>query len=135
MRGYDNDAKCDTIVNWFIKFDVDIGFVYFDDLDIFGQKYGPDSKEFNDKLIGMDILLGKMIEQLKKADIFDRMNFIITSDHGISKAAAKNSVISIEESFKDESVDIGMSVFGTVSNIFPTKNNVTILNNFLFTFN
>ena len=44
------------------------------------------------KLYSLDKTLGYLIEQLKANDLFDKMNLIITSDHGMEEITEKTAI-------------------------------------------
>ncbi len=50
-----------------------------------GHKYGPYSKEMKDTLMHVDCVVGYLIEQLKSHHLIDKLNVIMTSDHGMEK--------------------------------------------------
>lgn len=71
---------------------VNFGALYFDEPDHVGHLYGPYSVEMRQKLEEIDDDLGYMIAQLKKHGLFDRLNLIITSDHGMDTISNKTAV-------------------------------------------
>jgi ectonucleotide pyrophosphatase/phosphodiesterase family protein 5 len=70
--------------------------LYFDATDTSGHKYGPNSKEVNQSISKEDSLIGKIFSGLKKLNLFDSTNVIITSDHGMTELSNKR-VINIDE--------------------------------------
>lgn len=58
--------------------------LYFDEPDTQGHKYGPDSKEVKDAIHKVDTTLGQLMEALKQRGILEKVNIIITSDHGMT---------------------------------------------------
>jgi len=61
-----------------------------------GHLYGPYSKEMEVKLQELDKTLGYLIEQLKTHHLFDKLNLIITSDHGM-EAISNKTVIFLDK--------------------------------------
>lgn len=61
-------------------------------IDHVGHLYGPYSIQMKEKLQELDRDLGYMIDQLKKHDLFDRLNLIITSDHGMDTISNKTAI-------------------------------------------
>ena len=54
--GYEFKARCDTVVNWFKKFNIDFGTLYFNEPDQTGHKYGPETKEYDNKVTSFCLL-------------------------------------------------------------------------------
>lgn len=81
-----------------------------------GHVYGPESFEMKNKLIELDNHLGYLIEQLKTSHLFDKLNIIITSDHGMQ------SILNKEPIFLDNYVN---------SSLFDAYGTSTTLNIFL----
>ena len=48
---YDMFLRVDELINWYKKFDLDFVCIYFDEPDLAGHRYGPNSKEYKDKVI------------------------------------------------------------------------------------
>ena len=48
-----------------------------------GHLYGPDSPEMSSKLFYLDEILGYLINKLKTNYLFDKLNLIVTADHGM----------------------------------------------------
>jgi ectonucleotide pyrophosphatase/phosphodiesterase family protein 5 len=81
-----------------------------------GHVYGPESEEMKNKLIELDNHLGYLIDQLKTNHLFDKLNIIITSDHGMQ------SILNKEPIFLDKYVN---------SSLFDAYGTSTTLNVFL----
>ncbi len=82
--------------------------------------YGPYSNEIAEKLQFCDTTLGYLIQQLKDFHLFDKMNLIITSDHGMEKIGKETT------RFLDQYVDTNLfDAFGSRSiyNVF-VKNGI-----------
>ncbi|RMZ92964.1 ectonucleotide pyrophosphatase phosphodiesterase family member 5 [Brachionus plicatilis] len=95
---YNTSRTYNDIIDQFIKFFTDakrpinFGAVYFDEPDATGHKYGPDSKELLEKLNELDSNLGYLIDKLKSNKLFDSLNIIITSDHGMQSVQENNNI-------------------------------------------
>ena len=68
-------------------------------LDHTGHLHGPYSEEMRLKLQEIDQTLGYLIDQLKSHHLFDKLNLIITSDHGMNTIS--NSTVIFLDSFID----------------------------------
>ncbi|MDE1963389.1 MAG: alkaline phosphatase family protein [Xanthomonadaceae bacterium] len=90
-RPYDGkvtaDQRVDQVLAW-----LDLppaqrpGFLtlYFDAVDHAGHDAGPDSPQVNQALRDTDEALGRLVAGLKQRGLFDRINFIVVSDHGMA---------------------------------------------------
>jgi predicted AlkP superfamily pyrophosphatase or phosphodiesterase len=59
--------------------------LYFSDTDGAGHRYGPESAEVNAAIAKVDTALGSLIDGLKSRDMFDAVNIMVVSDHGMSQ--------------------------------------------------
>lgn len=57
---------------------------YFSDTDHAGHDRGPDSAEVRDAIIRLDAVLGRLLDGLEARGLLDRVNLVITSDHGMA---------------------------------------------------
>jgi predicted AlkP superfamily pyrophosphatase or phosphodiesterase len=60
-------------------------FVHFREVDQKGHQFGENSKEYNDALISVDAWTGRIIEKVKKLNLYDRTLFYVTADHGFDE--------------------------------------------------
>ena len=94
---------------------INFGAIYFDEPDHVGHEYGPYSPQMKEKLHYLDDLLGYLIGQLKSKNLFDKLNVIITSDHGMEKIGEPTTI------FLDSHIDTDLfDAFGSraVYNLF-----------------
>ncbi|XP_064607164.1 uncharacterized protein LOC135471755 isoform X2 [Liolophura sinensis] len=93
-----NKTRIDGIIRWFLHNEkpVNLGLLYFDEPDLVGHAFGPNSKQLEDNLIDLDIHLGYLISQLKKHGLFENLNLIVTADHGMADVP-KHQFINISE--------------------------------------
>ncbi|OLY81742.1 putative pyrophosphatase/phosphodiesterase [Smittium mucronatum] len=79
-------TKMDKLVNW-LELPEDqrpaLLISYFAEVDSAGHSYGPFSKGTNDALIQADASIGYLVNQLKSKNLYDKVNIIIVSDHGM----------------------------------------------------
>lgn len=99
-----DDYKEDDDTNWFLKVDklvswyldkenpINMGVLYFPEPDEYGHQYGPYSEQVVQKIHECDNLVGYLVQKLKSVGLYDRMNIIITSDHGMDTASLENSI-------------------------------------------
>ncbi len=58
--------------------------LYFSDTDNAGHDFGPDSPEVVETIKAADALVGQLLQGLEARGLFEKVNIIITSDHGMS---------------------------------------------------
>jgi len=78
----------------------------------------------------VDVLFGKLLNELKLIKIVDKLNIIVVSDHGMQQLKS-DSNIALSDYVNLALIDKQRSVYGVVSNIYPSSKNevVLILNN------
>lgn len=100
---------------------INFGALYFDEPDHVGHLYGPYSVQMKEKLEELDQELGYMIEQLRVHNLFDRLNLIITSDHGMDTISNKTAI------FLDNYIDTNLfKAYGTRAcyNLFLNESDI-----------
>ncbi|KAJ8315769.1 hypothetical protein KUTeg_007919 [Tegillarca granosa] len=84
-----NRTQIDTLVKWFTDNPpINLGLLYFDEPDVSGHRYGPDSKEIKIVIQHLDDMIGYVLDQLQQKGLLDTMHIIVTSDHGMSTLVA-----------------------------------------------
>ncbi|KAM5262899.1 bis(5'-adenosyl)-triphosphatase ENPP4 [Ctenodactylus gundi] len=62
--------------------------LYWEEPDASGHKYGPEDTEIMRRVLkGVDDLVGDMVQRLKSLGLWDSLNVIITSDHGMAQCS------------------------------------------------
>uniref|UniRef100_A0A8C3A1V6 Ectonucleotide pyrophosphatase/phosphodiesterase 7, tandem duplicate 2 n=1 Tax=Cyclopterus lumpus TaxID=8103 RepID=A0A8C3A1V6_CYCLU len=91
-RFYDYSNETDWKLNidkvigeWFHQQDLDFVSLYFGEPDLTGHKYGPDSPERREMVQQVDRTVGYIREKIQDHYLTERLNIIITSDHGMTK--------------------------------------------------
>jgi predicted AlkP superfamily pyrophosphatase or phosphodiesterase len=67
--------------------------LYFDEVDHAGHVYGPDTGQVNRVLRDTDAALAQLVQGLKQRGLFERINLIVLSDHGMAGVPEANSVL------------------------------------------
>ncbi|WEN14050.1 ectonucleotide pyrophosphatase/phosphodiesterase [Rhodanobacter sp. AS-Z3] len=67
--------------------------LYFDAVDHAGHKFGPDTPQVNDALRETDAAMAHLVQGLKQRSLFNRINLIVVSDHGMASVPEVNSVM------------------------------------------
>lgn len=73
---------------------------YFNDVDDAGHIYGPDTEETKEAIRSVDYEIGILIDGLKARGIFDEVNIMIVSDHGMTENYTDQVI------FLDDYIDI-----------------------------
>ncbi|KZC39477.1 phosphodiesterase, partial [Rhodanobacter sp. FW510-R12] len=90
------DQRVDQVLAWLDLPDAERpGFLtlYFDEVDHAGHVYGPDTTQVNTALRGTDAALARLVDGLKQRGLFDHINLIVLSDHGMAGVPEANSVM------------------------------------------
>lgn len=67
--------------------------LYFDAVDHAGHEFGPDSPQENTALRETDAAMARLVRGLKQRGLFDKINLIVVSDHGMASVPLQNSVL------------------------------------------
>uniref|UniRef100_A0A3B4ZXY4 Ectonucleotide pyrophosphatase/phosphodiesterase 7, tandem duplicate 2 n=1 Tax=Stegastes partitus TaxID=144197 RepID=A0A3B4ZXY4_9TELE len=88
---YDHSNETDWRLNinkvigeWFHQQDLDFVSLYFGEPDLVGHKYGPDSPERQEMVRQVDRTVGYIRNKIQDHGLTDRLNIIITADHGMT---------------------------------------------------
>ncbi len=99
-KKYDHDfpysQRIDSVIAWLQKPIYErprLVMWYFDEPDHTGHVYGPDSPELDSLIVVLDSLLGVFLDKLEKLPIADKVNVIVTSDHGMANVSNKRRVV------------------------------------------
>ncbi|SKB42521.1 ectonucleotide pyrophosphatase/phosphodiesterase [Luteibacter sp. 22Crub2.1] len=108
-------ARVDKLLSWIDEagpkpvFDT----LYFDTVDHAGHEFGPDSPEVNAALREVDDALGYLTAQLRQRGLYDRMNLIVLSDHGMADVPRGNIVFADQETDLDALDAVSFGVMAT----------------------
>lgn len=105
LRGYNGDVpntmRVDKVLGYLDKPVAErptLITLYFSHTDDVGHEFGPDAEETKYAVHDVDTLIARLMSGLKERGIENRVNIIITSDHGMTNYYAKQSVI-LDEKF------------------------------------
>lgn len=89
------ESRIDTVVYW-LNLPEDVRprlvMLYFNEPDNSGHRLGPEGEDIRETIEYMDSLVGVLHEKLKELPIYDKINLIITSDHGMSQNSADRHI-------------------------------------------
>lgn len=74
---------------------------YFEEPDGVGHDYGPGSDETKETLQSLDSLIGDLNTKIAQLPIGDKVNVIVTSDHGMTETS-EDRVIYLDDYLEDE---------------------------------
>ncbi|KAJ3604853.1 hypothetical protein NHX12_026905 [Muraenolepis orangiensis] len=92
-------ARVAQLVRWFTAPDpeaVDFGVLYWEEPDESGHNLGPESSLMDVVIVDIDEKLGFLCNELKKAGLYERLNLIVTSDHGMTQLSA-DKIIELDQ--------------------------------------
>lgn len=93
------ESRVERIIEWFSAPDeeaVDFGVLYWEEPDESGHKLGPLSSHMDEVIVEIDVKLGFLLNELKKAGLYEKVNLIVTSDHGMAQLSPEK-IIELDE--------------------------------------
>lgn len=82
------ETRVERIIEWFSapnEAAVDFGVLYWEEPDESGHSLGPQSPLMDAVIAEIDEKLGFLLNELKKAGIYEKVNLVVTSDHGMAQ--------------------------------------------------
>ena len=104
--------------------------LYFSDANSRGHLYGPEAAEMDAVIQELDGYIGMLIEGLDDRDVLDKVNIIITSDHGMT-GLSRDRVIFLDDYIDVFSDSIRMIAWTPVAMILPLEDWVDSIYNSL----
>ncbi|KAM9356424.1 ectonucleotide pyrophosphatase/phosphodiesterase family member 5 isoform 1-T2 [Pholidichthys leucotaenia] len=89
------ETRVERIIEWFSAPEdeaVDFGVLYWEEPDESGHNLGPQSSLMDVVIAGIDEKLGLLTDELKKAGLYERVNLIVTSDHGMAQLSPEKII-------------------------------------------
>jgi predicted AlkP superfamily pyrophosphatase or phosphodiesterase len=116
-----NKTRIDSVVKWLSYPDkraVNLAALYFSLVDGAGHRYGPSSSEVTTAVQKADSLVGYLKKKLQEKDLWNHLNLIIISDHGMvdlsdQKMIMLSSIINMD--------NLKRIIWGPVTMIWPKK--------------
>ncbi|KAG8507487.1 Ectonucleotide pyrophosphatase/phosphodiesterase family member 7 [Galemys pyrenaicus] len=114
-------ANIDTVMRWFKDDGLDLVTLYFGEPDSTGHKFGPESQERKNMVQQVDRTVGYLRDSIQSSGLQDRLNLIITSDHGMTKVTKTGNLVEFHKfvnfSFKD--IDFELLDYGPSGMLVP----------------
>ncbi|KAK3592419.1 hypothetical protein CHS0354_036049 [Potamilus streckersoni] len=112
--------RIDTVIHWLLNDQADMVALYFHEPDYTGHIFGPNSTEVSKKVEEMDGWLGYLMKNLTDHGLWDNVNVIVTSDHGMAAVDVNSRVIDIYDYVDPSAIQLITSV-GEILNILPVN--------------
>ncbi|XP_037100831.1 ectonucleotide pyrophosphatase/phosphodiesterase family member 5 isoform X1 [Syngnathus acus] len=93
------ETRVEHLIKWFSAPDqeaVDFGILYWEEPDESGHDFGPESSQMDGVIADVDEKLGFLLNELKKAGLYKKVNLVVTSDHGMTQLFP-NKIIELDE--------------------------------------
>jgi predicted AlkP superfamily pyrophosphatase or phosphodiesterase len=98
------DARVDTVLHWLelpIEKRPRLIMLYFDQPDGIAHTYGPVHEQTGTVMEAMDLIINDLRSKIRKLPYGDRVNLIVTSDHGMA-ATSPDRYVNINEHIREE---------------------------------
>lgn len=115
------DTRVDQVLAWLdLPSDQRPSFVslYFEQVDVAGHNYGPDSMQLDEAMVTVDAALGRLVEGLRKRGMFDTTNLIVLSDHGMS-ATSPDRIVLLDKIVNVDHIELVSSIVNAGINPKP----------------
>ncbi|XP_071132341.1 ectonucleotide pyrophosphatase/phosphodiesterase family member 5-like [Mytilus edulis] len=89
--------RIDTVITWLTDEHIDLVNLYFHEPDATGHAFGPDSPQIIEKVQAMDKILGYLLDKFDSHNLTNKVNLILTSDHGMTTIDTANKVVDITD--------------------------------------
>ncbi|XP_076005738.1 ectonucleotide pyrophosphatase/phosphodiesterase family member 7-like [Genypterus blacodes] len=114
-----------VIGEWFHKQDLDFISLYFGEPDITAHKYGPNSLEVQQMVQQVDRTVGYIRDKVQEHGLTDRLNIIVTSDHGMAEikqdGVANKIVLSKIPEFSFRDIQFQLLDYGPSGMLLPKE--------------
>lgn len=117
---FPNFERVDTVLSWLDLPKAErptMITLYYSDVDHGGHDAGPDSEDVKQAIARADQALSRLVDGLKARAIFDRVNLIIVSDHGMARVDPRNNIVL--DNFIDLTQAHQIAWNGAMVHIFP----------------
>lgn len=86
-------SRVEKLLSWFAGPEpIDFGVLYWEEPDQSGHNLGPESPLLDVVIADIDNKLGFLLEELKRAGLYDDVNLIVTSDHGMTQLSSEKII-------------------------------------------
>ncbi|XP_041671987.1 ectonucleotide pyrophosphatase/phosphodiesterase family member 7-like [Cheilinus undulatus] len=114
-----------VVGEWFHQQDLDFVSLYFGQPDLVGHRYGPDSPERREMVKQVDRTVGYLREKIQQHGLTDKLNIIITADHGMTTVLRGGTVNEIMLSkipgFSFRDIEFHLVDYGPAGMLLPKE--------------
>ncbi|XP_008325942.3 glycerophosphocholine cholinephosphodiesterase ENPP6 [Cynoglossus semilaevis] len=96
----------------------DMAAIYYEDVDVMGHRFGPESAEVRRAVEQVDQVLQILLSQIKENHMEERLNIVLFSDHGMTNVQLMEKVIELDK-FVNMSDVLKMMDRGAVVSVWP----------------
>ena len=89
------ESRIDSVISWYskpVQSRPRLILLYFHEPDWTGHEYGPNSNETISQIENMDNVFGNLISKISKLSIYNNLNIIIVSDHGMTEVKPDRTI-------------------------------------------
>ena len=115
------DARVDQALQWFDLPTTQrpkLISLYFEQVDVAGHNYGPDSLQVDEAMMTVDAALGRLVDGLRQRGMFETTNIVVLSDHGMSATSA-DRVVLMDQIVNVEHIELVTSIVNAGINPKP----------------
>lgn len=89
--------RVDSVIGWLTNstFTIHLALLYFHEPDRTGHIHGPNSQEVLNKVAEMDGILGYIFQKFNENHLWETVNLIVTSDHGMTEIDLRTKSIDL----------------------------------------
>lgn len=85
--------RVDIIISWYLDKDpINLGLLYYEHPDHEGHQFGPESDNMTKTIQKLEDLTGYLLNSLEKNKLLDKINVILTSDHGMTSTPSSETI-------------------------------------------
>ncbi|XP_070556761.1 ectonucleotide pyrophosphatase/phosphodiesterase family member 5-like isoform X2 [Ptychodera flava] len=123
------ETRIDGVIDWFTDEEepINLGLLYFNEPDHTGHTSGPESDEILDVIRMCDDTIGYLIQKLQEADLYEKINILITSDHGMTELSP-DRLIQLDDYVNPDLYDLVDSSPTAAIYPFDDRNTMAIYN-------
>nr|XP_056712902.1 ectonucleotide pyrophosphatase/phosphodiesterase family member 5 [Euleptes europaea] len=82
------EERVAKLIEWFMSEEpINFGLLYWEEPDEMGHRLGPDNPRMKSVITEIDNLLSYLVQELKRAKLWDTLNVVVTSDHGMAQSS------------------------------------------------